>query len=231
MSDEALLKNAIAVLVQDRLEEVRQNIKEAKYHFGLITDKNVFLENLIWMGHPEDWRPHTSFATKEGKVYEKIAPEGKSRSLKSVCKRIRSKYSSTNPELNTPEQLLTALYQESDWFGPHLNLSTHFDPLLLSPLWVRSCLDHEKDDCEESKWQDKLYIEDGSHRALVYALRILCEVEEFIPVPIIWCQSWKHILCWAEGPREEMALRPPPELEPYFEHCIADKYLSRFFDN
>ena len=231
MSDQVLLKNAIEVLTQPNgLEKVRENIKGAEYHFGLITDKNVFLENLIWMGHPEDWRPHTSFATKEGKVYEKIAPKGESRSLKSVAERIRSKYSSANPELDTPEQLLTALYQESDWFGPHLSLSTRFDPLLLSPLWVRSTRHYEKGECERSRWQDTLYIEDGNHRALVYAMRILCEVEEFIPVPIIWCQSWEHIYCWAVGP-EEAEPAPPSKLKKYFEHWTADKYLFRFFDN
>ena len=53
MSNEALLKNAIEVLVQPNgLGQVRQNITDAKYYFGLITDKSVFLENLIWMGPP-----------------------------------------------------------------------------------------------------------------------------------------------------------------------------------
>lgn len=226
MSDEALLKNAIEVLDQpNRLEEVRERIKGAKYHFGLITDEKVFLDNLIWMGAPKEWWPYTPFATKEGKVYAKIAPKEESRSLRSVVKRIRSNYSG-----NTPEELLTSLYQESDWFGKHLSSSTHFDPLLLSPLWVRSAREYEEKECEQSKWQDTLYVEDGNHRALVYAMRILCKVEEFIPVPILWCQSWKHILCWAVGP-EEAEPTPPPELEQYFERCIADKYLSRFFDN
>ena len=226
MSNEALLKNAIRVFTQPNgLEDVRKSIKSAKYQFGLITNENVFLDNLIWMGSPEEWWPNNPFATKEGKVYAKIAPKGKSRSLRSVVERIRSNYSSS-----TPEQLLTSLYQESDWFGRHFSLSTHFEPLLLSPLWVRSVREYEKRDCEESKWQDKLYIEDGSHRALVYALHILCKVEEFTPVPILWCRSWQHILCWAAG-TEETAPAPPPKLKKYFERCTTDKYLSRFFDN
>lgn len=58
MSDEVLLKNAIEVLVQDELEQARENIEGAKYHFGLITDKNVFLNNLIWMGTPKEWWPN-----------------------------------------------------------------------------------------------------------------------------------------------------------------------------
>ena len=225
MSDEVLLKNAIEVLVQDELEQVRENIEGAKYHFGLITDKNVFLNNLIWMGTPKEWWPNTPFATKEGKFYEKIAPKGESRSLRSVAERIRSNYSG-----DTPEELLISLYQESDWFGRHLSLSTHFDSLLLSPLWVRSCREYEKGDCAETKWQDKLYIEDGSHRALVYALRILCEVEEFIPIPILWCRSWQHILCWAVDSKEAEST-PPAELAKYFKSCTADEYLSRFFNN
>ena len=226
MSNEALLRNAIEVLTQPNgLEQVRESIKGAKYHFELITDEDVFLDNLIWMGAPKEWWANTDFATKEGKVYTKIAPKGKSRSLRSVVERIRANYSGS-----TPEELFTSLYQESDWFGRHLSLSTRFDPLLLSALWARSARHYEKGECEGSRWQDTLYIEDGNHRALVYAMRILCEVEEFMPVPIIWCQSWKHIHCWAVGPEEAEPV-PPSKLEKYFEHWTADKYLSRFFDN
>ena len=224
MSNEALLKNAIRVLDRrNGLKKVREDIESTKYHFGLITDKNVFLEKLIWMGPPGEWQTYTPSATKEGKVYEKIAPEGESRSLQNVAEQIRSNYLG-----NTPEQLLTALYRDSDWFGRHLSFSTHFDPLLLS-LWVRTLRGHEKEAWGEPEWQDRLYIEDGNHRALVYALRILCG-DDFIPVPILWCKSWQHILCWAAGPEEAEPV-PPPKLKKYFERCTADKYLSRFFDN
>ena len=122
VSNEALLKNAIRVLVRPNgLEEVRKNIKDAEYYFGLIDDENVFLNNLIWMGPPGPWQPYTKVATKEGKVYEKIVPKVESRSLRDVAEGICLEYSGDTSEDNTPEQLLTALYQESDWFGRHLS--------------------------------------------------------------------------------------------------------------
>ena len=227
MSNEALLKNSLRVLKQPNgLKKVREDIENVEYHFGLI-DENVFLNNLIWMGPPGPWRTYTPSATKEGKVYEKIAPKGESRSLQNVAERIRLKYSIGTPEHDTPEQLLYRLYQESDWFGRHLSFTTHFDTLLLSLLWVRSIRENEKGDCGESGWQDKLYIEDGNHRALVYALRILYG-QEFLPVPILWCRSWKHILCWAGEPETAEQDSPPPKLKKYFERSTVGKYLSRF---
>ena len=231
MSNETLLKNAIKVLNEpDGLENVRSEIENAKYRFGLIDDPNIFLENLIWMGAPEEWWANTPFATETGKVYEKIAPKGKSRSLLSVAERIQSNYCDLG---ETPEHLLTALYQESDWFGGHLRFSTHFDPLILTPLWVRNLREHERENCEESEWRDKLYIEDGNHRALVYALRVLYGTDKFKPVPILWCKSWKHILCWAAGSdtSEENTPPNPKKLEKYFEPCKVEQYLCRFFAN
>ena len=130
MSNEALLQNAKQVLSEHRLEDVRRKIESVDYHLGLITDKDSFLENLIWMGPSRDWWPHTPYATDIGKVYEKIAPKGESRSLGNVVRRIKLTYNG-----DTPQQLLIELYQESDWFGRHLSSSTHFDPFLLSPLW------------------------------------------------------------------------------------------------
>ena len=116
MSNEALLQNAKHVLSENKLEGVRKEIENARYHFGLITDKNVFLNNLLWMWPPEEWWAYTQFADKTGKVYERIAPRDQSHSLGSVAERIQKNYTG-----DTPEKLLTTLYQESDWFGRHLS--------------------------------------------------------------------------------------------------------------
>ena len=224
MSYELLLENTIEVLVDpNKLKKAREDIENAEYRFGLIDDKDVFLDNLIWMGPPKEWRPYTPFADKTGKVYEKIAPQEESRSLRNVAGRIRSNYSG-----DTPEQLLTSLYQESDWFGRHLIYGTHLSSVILPPLWVRTLREHEKEIGGEPKWQDKLYIEDGNGRALVYALHILYGDDEFIPIPVLWCKSWKHILCWAAGYEEIDPDCPPPELNQYFERDTVGKYLSRF---
>jgi len=226
VSNQALLQNAEQVLREKRLENVRKEIENAKYHFGLITDKDIFLKKLIWMGPPADWNTYTPSATTMGKIYGKLAPEGRSRSLRSIVERIRSDYSG-----NTPEELLTALCKEDDWFGRHLSISTHFEPLLLSPLWVRTLRLNEKQAWGEPQGEDKFYIEDGSHRALVYALRLACGNDKFMPVPILWCRSWKHILCCAAGHDLGDQDLPPQSLRQYFERSTVDKYLNQFFDN
>ena len=222
MSNEALLQNAKQVLNQNRFEDIRRKIENAKYHLGLITDKEVFLEKLIWMGPPAAWKTYTSNATQMGRIYSKLAPHGTSRSLGNIAKRIRLNYSG-----NTPEQLVASLYQESNWFGRHLGFCTHFDPLLISPLWVRTLRDNERQAWGEPMGQDKLYIEDGNHRALVYALHIMYGTCQFLPVPILWCKSWNHILCWAQGP-ETADDSPPRDLRHYFERQTVDRYLDRF---
>lgn len=226
MSNEALLQNAKQVLGENRLEDVRKEIETAKYHFGLIMDKDIFLKKLIWMGPPAEWNTCTPSATTMGKIYGRLAPEGKSRSLSNIVERIRSNYSGS-----TSEQLLTALCEEDNWFGKHLSISTHFERLLLSPLWVRTLRPHEKQDWGESEDEDKFYIEDGSHRALVYALRIVCGLEKFMPVPILWCRSWKHILFWAAGHDSGEQDLPPRALLHYFKRSTTDKYLDCLFNN
>lgn len=191
MSDQLLLGNSIKILRDlDELKKARTDIENAEYHFGLIDDKDVFLDYLIWMGHPKEWWPYTPFATKEGKVYEKIVPNRRSRVLRNVAERIQSNFSGV-----FPEQLLAALYQESEWFGRHLIYGTHFSSVIMPPLWVRTLRWHESEIWGEPNWKDKLYIEDGNGRALVYALHVLYGNEQFRPVPILWCKSWKHILC------------------------------------
>ena len=153
MSNEALLQNALQVLNQNDLDDTRRDIENAQYYFGLITDKEVFLEKLIWMGPPAEWKTYTSNATQMGKIYSKLAPNGKSRSLGNIARQVQLNYPG-----NTPEQLLASLYQESNWFGRHLSSCTHFDPLLISPLWVRTLRDNERQAWGEPMGQDKLYI-------------------------------------------------------------------------
>ena len=59
-----------------------------------------------------------------------------------------------------------------------------------------------------------MYLVDGNHRALVYAIRLLADNDDFRPVPMLWCKSWDHILPWADAVASDDITRhqPPKEL-------------------
>ncbi len=207
MSSEMLLRNAISTIANDGIEECRKEIEKAEYRCGLITEKDVFLNNFIWMGPPKEWEAFTPSATEIGKLYEEIAPqEEPARTLNTVVEGIKKRF----PDADTAVGAVSALYKTSEWFGKHLSLCTHFDVHLMSSLWVRNLRSSSG-----SESADKLYIEDGNHRALVYAIRLIYGAEkEFRPVRVIWCKSWEHILCWAGDP--EAGDSPPSALEEFF---------------
>ena len=227
MSNEALLQNAKQVLGENRLEDVRKEIETAKYHFGLIMDKDIFLKKLIWMGPPAEWNTCTPSATTMGKIYGRLAPEGKSRSLSNIVERIRSNYSGS-----TSEQLLTALCEEDNWFGKHLSISTHFERLLLSPLWVRTLRPHEKNKIGENpKMKINFILRMGAtaHSFMPFVscagLRSLCQ---FLSSG---AGHGKHILFWAAGHDSGEQDLPPRALLHYFKRSTTDKYLDCLFNN
>ena len=174
-----------------------------KIHLGLIHDEKVFLNNLIWLGPPPDWLPDEGQPPSRGiqTIYRNIAPDGENRSVKAVAERIQKYYPG-----DTPEKMLESLKEEEEkcfnnggFFAGCWGLNSQFCFHKMGPLWVRSIrdYDHDKKPCGDS-WEDKLYIDDGSHRALVYALRVICGASKFNYVPVLWSKSWKPYLGWGE---------------------------------
>ena len=82
---------------------------------------------------------------------------------------------------------------DNKWFENCIVMNGTFDPRLIGELWVRDLLKGKLESPE-----GRYYIEDGSHRALVYALNLeFNNVVKYIPVKIRLCKSWRHILPWA----------------------------------
>ncbi len=229
MSKNSLLENANNILsAHDEYARVRKCVAHAKCYFGVIDDRDIFLNKLVFFGPPGRWKTHDKYPTKSGVIYQKIAPEGESASLRCVTNRIQALYPG-----KTAAQCLQSLRQDTDeWFADLLHLYVHFDVRIFSPLWVTSLrqIHHKGSASGDSSWKDKMYLVDGNHRALVYAIRLLADNDEFTPVPLLWCKSWDHILPWADRvqPEETDRHMPSKELAKYFDRAKVKHYLDNF---
>ena len=157
--------------------------------------------NLVWMEAP---------GILGRDLYNQLTPETEPRTLKNLVKRIRDHYHHNSPHeileaLNHKLSLIPEVKQHNwrtntsennAWFEGCVAINGTFDPRLIRELWVRDLLEHEAKQSPDGIY----YIEDGSHRALVYALNLAFNEMEYIPVTVRWCRSWRHIFQWAQEP-------------------------------
>lgn len=94
--------------------------------------------------------------------------------------------------------------ETAPWFERHALISKHFHRKLMDRLWIRNLI-HFKTDRGEwtgercNQPECSFYIVDGGHRALVYAVHILCCKESYKPVKALHATSWdiaSGILGW-----------------------------------
>ena len=133
-----------------------------------------------------------------------------SRPLKRVAKKVieKSCYKGDNP---------TEIFRGIDvkqknstvpWFERHALISEHFHKELMDKLWIRN-LTHWKTGTDE--WTGErcnqpdcsFYVVDGNHRALVYAVHVLCGKESYQSVKALHATSWdiaSGILGWQPNP-------------------------------
>ena len=200
---ESLLENAEKVHTnRAKFEESRRKIENAIYWKRTLYIVDEFF-NLVWMEAPN---------ILGAGLYNQLTPDGKSRTLRSVVKRIREHFPGNSPHevlhslnhrLSRVEQIVFDRWTfgrdesvNNKWFEGCVAINGTFDPRLMRELWVRDLFPHEAEQSQDGTY----YIEDGSHRALVYALNLEFKVMEYMPIELRWCKSWKHILPWAQGP-------------------------------
>lgn len=181
-------------------EESRQKIQDAVYDELTLNKKEDFLR-LVWMD---------SEGILGTDLYNTLTPRNETRTLKNLVTRIRQHIPGDSPhkifeELNNRlsslplvdnYQIGTNTSMNNKWFAGCIAMNGTFDPRLIRELWVRDLLKHEKNQSANGTY----YIEDGSHRALVYALNLDFNVVEYIPIKVRWCKSWRHIFPWAQEP-------------------------------
>ena len=138
--------------------------------------------NLIFMGSPRQWRAnkeqhkflldicHKPLKEVVAKVIEKAGLEGWERIPVRVFDNID----------------VIAIGEKEPWFKRHARLSLNFNKGLMDKLWIRNLTDHER----KSNPNGTFYIEDGNHRALVYAVYLELGKAVYEPVDAIHATSW-----------------------------------------
>lgn len=84
-------------------------------------------------------------------------------------------------------------FESKPWFRDHMLLSKGFEKEVMGELWIRNLTDYDGGE----RWNcgnGSFYIEDGNHRALVYAMILECNKENddfsYDPVKALHATSW-----------------------------------------
>ncbi len=162
----------------DELKQTRLDIQQMKFREVKLCSKQF--RNLVFMKAPKEENWKENFPIRYSLC---------GKTLETMVKTIKHKG-------NNPVEILHELSQEDDWFQRHFVLSIRFDPRLIGRLWIRDLRTHE----DKQGMKGSFYLEDGGHRALVYALYIACDQLDYdkIPVMAYHAETWKHILPWAQ---------------------------------
>ena len=153
-------------------------------------DANEF-DNLVCMGPPPIWEKYR----EENEFLLKL----RHRPLKEVVQIVRDASIIENPRerpKNATEVFkclcdknIKPKYETIPWFRPHKLLSERFHKELMGKIWIRnlSCFSGgERDKCPEGSF----FIEDGNHRALVYAMMVAFSEETYEPIKALHATSW-----------------------------------------
>ena len=112
-------------------------------------------------------------------------------SLKEVVKKVvkESSYNGDDPTEIFKNIDAVAEGENEPWFKHHANISQDFEKDRMGELWIRNLSNYsggEREKCLTGSF----YVEDGNHRALVYAMYVKFGKVEYNPVDAIHATSW-----------------------------------------
>ena len=163
-------------------EATRQQIERVAYETFTLSEADfydlVFMEanNAVWANNQ--------------KLVDLLTPEGKSRTLKEVVDRILEAY-----PYESPIKVFKHLSEDEPWFDGCFLISARFDLRLMGELLIRPLTAYEK---PAHSPKIRFYLEDGNHRALVYAVFLRLHTETYQPVRVIFSEDWTHLYPWAQ---------------------------------
>ena len=154
-------------------------------------DRSEF-DNLVFMGEPPWWR--------EDKERHRFLIDICYKPLKEVAKKVIEQ-SGLEGQDRIPVKIFDSVditarnekgvVEEKSWFKRHACLSLSFEKDLMDNLWIRnlakSCVDPRE---RKHSPNGTFYIEDGNHRALVYAVHLELGKTIYEPVDAVHAASW-----------------------------------------
>ena len=158
-------------------EVTRQQIERAEYKTFTLRESDfddlVFMEanDVVWANNQ--------------KLVDILTPKGESRTLKEVVDRILEAY----PH-ESPIQVFKHISEDEPWFEGCFLISARFDPRLMGELLIRPLAAYEK---PVHSPKIRFYLEDGNHRALVYAVFLRLCADAYQPVRVIFSKDWTHL--------------------------------------
>ena len=182
---ELLMKNANKLYwYPSKYEEYRHKIERTRYKICCLSEKEF--NSLVFM------EANDTVWDKNQELVNKLTPKGESRTIQDVVERIVREY----PH-ELPIKIFKHLSEDEPWFDGCFTVSARFDPRLLGELKVRPLTDEERTRSSEGSF----YLEDGNHRALVYAMFLrLGIIKEYESVRVIFSEDWEHIYPWGRVP-------------------------------
>ena len=163
-------------------EATRQQIERAEYK--TFTLRETDFHDLVFM------EANDAVWANNQKLVDILTPEGKSRTLKEVVDRILKVY-----PYESPIKVFKHLSDDEPWFEGCFLISARFDPRLMGELLIRPLAAYEK---LAHAPNIRFYLEDGNHRALVYAVFLRLHAETYQPVRVIFSKDWTHLYPWAQ---------------------------------
>ena len=163
-------------------EATRRQIERAEYETCTLRESD-FHDPVFMEANASVW-------ANNQKLVDLLTPKGKSRTVKEVVDRILKAY----PH-ESPIDVFKQLSEDEPWFEGCFLISARFDPRLMGELLIRPLAAYEK---PAHSPKIRFYLEDGNHRALVYAVFLRLHVETYRPVRVIFSKDWTHLYPWAQ---------------------------------
>ena len=170
------------------------------YEFTKLQLTGNEFNNLVFMGSPPWWKNEEEYPpgyNQEKCPKQPVREEHRFlhslclKPLKHVVQKVIERSGLDGQNLNPTEVFenvdIVARYDKEPWFKPHAHLSLHFRKNLMKPIWIRNLTRDERNQCSSKTF----YVEDGNHRALVYAIHIACGAATYEPVEAIHATSWE----------------------------------------
>ena len=175
---ELLLVDAHRLLAShSEYEATRQQIARAEYKTFTLRESDFY--DLVFM------EANDAVWANNQKLVDLLTPKGKSRTLKEVVNRILEAY-----PYESSIQVFKQLSEDEPWFEGCFLISARFDPRLMGELLIRSLVAYEK---PAHSPNIRFYLEDGNHRALVYAVFLRLCAEAYQPVRVIFSKKWAQL--------------------------------------